>query len=214
MEQKTLSASARSELKSGATRRLRREGKIPAVVYGHREPVPVAIDALEFIREFRVISESQIISLSVDGENYEVLIKDYQEDILTGDLKHIDFFEIEAGKTLRTHISVHVHGSSIGVREGGILEQPLHEVEIECLPKDIPDRFEVDIRNLAIGDSIHVGDLTAPDGVRILTSSENVIALVAMARMEVEPTAEEGEELEGEAAEAESAGAEEGTAEE
>jgi large subunit ribosomal protein L25 len=208
MEQKTLSASARSELKSGAARRLRRAGKIPAVVYGHRDPVPVTIDALEFIREFKVISESQIIQLSVDGENYDVLIKDYQEDILTGALEHIDFFEIEAGKALRTHISVHVHGSPIGVREGGILEQPLYEVEIECLPKDIPDRFEVDVTELGIGDSIHVSDLVAPEGVKILTSEENVIALVAMARMEVVEEAEEEEELEGAAAEAEGAEAE------
>ncbi|MFW5718223.1 MAG: 50S ribosomal protein L25 [Spirochaetota bacterium] len=200
MEQKTLSASARTELKTGAARRLRRAGKIPAVIYGHREPVPVTIDGLEFIREFKIITESQIIKLTVGDETYDVLIKDYQEDILTGDVEHIDFFEIEAGKTLRTHIGIHLNGSAIGSREGGILEQQLYEVEIECLPQDIPDAFQVDVSGLAVGDSLHVSDLEAPEGVTILTSEENVIALVAMPRLEVEPEAEEEELEEGEVA--------------
>lgn len=201
MEQKTLSASARTELKSGAARRLRRAGKIPAVIYGHRDPVPVTIDGIEFIREFKIISESQIINLTVGDETYDVLIKDYQEDILTGNVEHIDFFEIEAGKTLRTHIGIHLEGSAVGSREGGILEQQLYEVDIECLPRDIPEAFRVDVSNLEVGDSLHVSDLEAPEGVTILTSEDNVIALVAMPRIEVEPEAEEEELEEGEVAE-------------
>lgn len=201
MEQKTLSASARTELKTGAARRLRRAGKIPAVIYGHRDPVPVTIDGLEFIREFKIISESQIIKLTVGDETYDVLIKDYQEDILTGSVEHIDFFEIEAGKALRTHIGIHLEGSAIGSREGGILEQQLYEVEIECLPQDIPDAFQVDVTELAVGDSLHVSDLVAPEGVEILTGEDQVIALVAMPRLEVEPEAEEEELEEGEVAE-------------
>ncbi|MFW5685786.1 MAG: 50S ribosomal protein L25 [Spirochaetota bacterium] len=208
MEQKTLSADARRELKTGAARRLRRAGKIPAVIYGHRDPVPVTIDALEFIREFKIISESQIIQLTVDGESYDVLIKDYQEDILTGAVEHIDFFEIEAGKALRTHIGIHIHGSPVGVRQGGVLEQPLHEVEIECLPKDIPGSFQVDVTKLDVGESIHVGDLEAPEGVRILTNDDQVITLVAMPRLEEEPETEEEEALEREVAEGEEGEAE------
>jgi large subunit ribosomal protein L25 len=200
MEQKTLSAAARSELKTAATRRLRRMGKIPAVIYGHRDPVTVAIDALDFFREFKVLSESQIIRITVDGESYDVLIKDYQEDILTGAIKHIDFYEIEADTVLRTNIMVHLTGSSSGVREGGILEQPLHEVEVECLPRDIPEPFEVDISGLGVGESVHVSQLVAPEGVRILTGEDHVIALVAAARIEPteEAEVEEGEEVEGE----------------
>ena len=201
MEQKTLSAASRGELKTAASRRLRRAGKIPAVIYGHRDPLPVAIDAHDFSRKFKIISESQIIQITVDGERYDVLIKSYQEDILTGAIKHIDFFEIEAGKLLRTNISIHLTGSSIGVREGGILEQPLHDVEVECLPQDLPDTFQVDITSLAVGDSIHVARLEAPEGVRILTNEDQVVALVAAARVEIEEEeaaeAEEGE-IEGE----------------
>ena len=201
MEQKTLSADVRSELKTAAARRLRRTGKIPAIIYGHREPVPVAIDGLDFNRKFKALSESQIIRITVDGEPYDCLIKDYEEDILTGELKHIDFFEIEAGKALRANISIHLTGSAAGVREGGILEQPLHEVEVECLPQDLPDSFQVDISGLAIGESVHVAQLSPPEGVKILTHEDQVIALVAAARLEVEEPTEEEEIEEGEEAE-------------
>ncbi|MFW6313777.1 MAG: 50S ribosomal protein L25 [Spirochaetota bacterium] len=215
MEQKTLSAAARSELKTGAARRLRRAGKIPAVIYGHREPVSVTLDAVEFGREFKIISESQIVQVTVDGEHYDCLIKDYQEDILTGFVEHIDFFEIEAGKTLRTHISVHLNGSPRGVREGGILEQPLYELEVECLPRDIPETFQVDVSGLEIGDSLHVADIPMPEGVRLLTNEDQVVALVATARLEVEEPEEGAEEEVGEEAEgAEAAGEAEESAEE
>lgn len=194
MEQKTLHADARTELRTAASRRLRRNGKIPAVIYGHREPRAVTIDEIEFHKQFRVISESQIIRVTVDGDDYEVLVKDYQEDILTGKLKHIDFYEIEQGKLLRTRIAVHLEGSPIGVREGGIQEQQLHELEIECLPTDIPQGINVDVENLDVGDSIHVAELTLPDSVTVLTNPDQVVVLIATARVEVEEVAEEEEE--------------------
>ncbi|TVQ23671.1 MAG: 50S ribosomal protein L25 [Spirochaetaceae bacterium] len=200
MDQKTLTASARVPGKTGAARRLRHAGKVPAVIYGRNKPVTVTIDAHEFSRAFKVISESQIIQLKVDDASYDVLIKDYQEDILTGKLEHIDFFEIEAGKVLRTHIALHLHGTAAGVREGGIMEQPLHEVDIECLPKDIPDTFMVDVSKMAIGDSLHVSSLVAPEGVTILTNPDNVIALITMPRIEEEPVAEDEALAEGEEA--------------
>ena len=198
MKQKALSALERPERKTSAARRLRREGKIPAVVYGHHEPIAVTVDAKEFAKTFKVVSESQIIQLHVADQTYDVLIKDYQEDILTGRIEHIDFFEIEAGVTLRTHINVHLHGSPAGVRDGGILEQQLHEVEIECLPKDIPDAYTLDVSGLLVGDALHVSDLPQVEGVSLLSSEDMVLALVSMPRME-EPETDE-EELEGEEA--------------
>lgn len=196
MEQKTLQAEPRTELRSAASRRLRRVGKIPGVVYGSHEPMSIVLDAKEFRHQFKVISESQIIRLTVAGEEHDVLIKDYQEDIITGTLNHIDFYEIEKGKMLRTNIAVHVKGSAIGSREGGILEHQLHSVEIECLPKDIPDALVVDVEELDIGDSLHVADIPVPDGVKILNSLDQVVVIVAAARAEI--VAEEEEELEGE----------------
>jgi large subunit ribosomal protein L25 len=205
MEQRTLSAQVRSERKTGAARRLRRAGRIPAIVYGHRDPVAISLDAHEFEQQIKAPTESQIIRLTVDGESYDVLLKDYDQDILTGRFQHIDFYEIEQGKVLRTHVAIHLEGSAIGAREGGILEQLLHELDIECLPKDIPSSIRVDISHLEVGHSIHVADLVVPDEVKVLTSPDQVVALVAVARVEVEPVEEEveGEELEeGEEAEA------------
>ena len=194
MEQRTLNATARAERKTGAARRLRRSGRIPAIVYGHREPVAVSLDAHEFDNQMRVHTDNQIIRLTVDGEGYDVLLKDYQQDILTGTVEHLDFFEIEAGKVLRTRVSVHLEGSAVGAREGGILEQLLHDLEIECLPKDIPGTIVVDVSGLEVGHSIHVAELDVPEEVKVLTSPDQVVALVAVARVEVEPEAEEAEE--------------------
>ncbi len=212
MEGKTLATELRQERKKGAARRLRRNGRIPAVVYGHENAIPVSIDAVEFTRKFKHISESTIIKLEAADQTFEVLIKDYQIDVLKNRVLHLDFYEITAGQALTTNIPVHVHGSPVGEREGGIFEHPLYELEIECLPKDIPEDLQVDVSNLEIGDSIHVGDLTPPDGVKILTNEDQIVALVSAPQAEEEPA--EGEEEEEAAAEAGEEEAAEGEEEE
>lgn len=205
MDQMTLSADARTKLKSGASRKLRREGSIPAIVYGHGDPISITVDAREFTNAFKIVGESHILSLSIDGVSRDVLIKDYQRDLLTGQFHHVDFYEFERGKTLRTSVPVRLEGSSTGVRAGGVLGQPLHELDIECLPKDIPEGFTIDISALEIGDSVHVSDMAIPDGVRVLNNEDQVVVLVSAARAEEVEEEEEAEagELEGEAAEGE-----------
>ena len=193
MEERVLAAQPRESRKKGPAGRLRRAGRIPAVIYGHAEPKAVSVDAKEFYGLFRHISESTIITLKADGEDVEVLIKDYDEDLRTNSVSHVDFYAIQAGTVLRTHIGIHLEGSPKGVREGGVLEQQLHDVEIECLPKDIPEHaFSVDVTGLDIGDSVHVSDIPEPPGVTFLTGGDHVVALVNATREEVE------EEVEGE----------------
>lgn len=198
MEQRVLEVQAREERKKGPVGRLRRSGRIPAVIYGHTEPKAVSVDAKEFYNLFRHISESTIITLKTGGEDVEVLIKDYEEDLRHNKIDHIDFYAIQAGVALRTHIEIHLEGSAKGAREGGVLQQQLHDIEIECLPKDIPEHaFSIDVTHLEIGDSIHVSDIPEPPGVTFLTGTDNVVALVAATREEVEE--EEVEEgIEGE----------------
>lgn len=206
MEQRVLEAQPRESRKKGPAGRLRRAGRIPAVIYGHTEPKAVSVDAKEFYNLFRHISESTIITIKTDGEDVEVLIKDYDEDLRHNKINHIDFYAIQAGVALRTHLSIHLEGSAKGVREGGVLEQQLHDIEIECLPKDIPEHaLTVDVSNLEVGDSVHVSDISVPPGVTFLTGSDHVVALVAATREEVveeeaveEVEGEEGE-IEGEA---------------
>lgn len=209
MEAKTLKAETRAELGSGPARRLRRLGKIPAVIYGHHDPESITIDAREFGEKFKVASESSIIHIDVDGNGFDVVIKDYQRELLTGKILHLDFFEIERGKKLKTHVSVRTVGDPVGVRDGGVLSLPIRDLEIECLPQHIPEEIQVDISQLNLGELIHVADITPPEGVTIFSNRDQVLAVVEHQRVEVEAEEEEAAEeavLEGEEVAAEGEG--------
>ena len=186
-----LNGQPRTEFGSGAAGRLRRDGQIPAVVYGHTEPLHCTISGRDFYNTFHTVSESTIVTLAVGKEKREVLIKEYDEDITTGKIRHIDFFEIEKGKRLRTHIAIEFEGSPIGVREGGILEHHIYQLEIECLPKDIPEHLIVDVSPLKVDDVLHVRDLPIPEGVRILTPEDQTVASIVIPRAVVEDETEE-----------------------
>lgn len=192
MERKILITEPRTELGKGPTGRLRRSGRIPAVIYGHAAPVSVSINAREFAKAFHTVSESQIVGLQIGSETHDVLIKDYVEDIKTGSIDHIDFFEIERGKRLRTHIAVELTGSPIGVRAGGVLEHMLYEVEIECLPRDLPENLTLEIGALDLNSSLHVSDIVVPEGVRILNPVEQTVCAIASPRGSDDEDAGEG----------------------
>ena len=199
MEQKTLVGHGRAGRRKSENRALRKEGMIPAVIYGHRAPVSISVEAREFDSKFHTVSENTIISITVDKkETYDVLVKDYQENIIKNAIEHIDFFEIERGKVLRTNIPIHLEGVAKGIREGGIVETLMHEVEIECLPKDIPEFYTLDITDLEIGDSLHVSDLPTGDDVKLLTPEDQSVVVITTAKIVVEETEpeEEGEEIE------------------
>ena len=200
MSDRSLTAELRTETRKGAARRLRRQGRIPAVMYGNRDPLLLSIDAREFSRKFQQISESTIIHLSAGDDTYDVLVKDFQIDHIIERLEHIDFYEIERGRVLRARVLLHFVGNPIGVREGGLQELLVHEVEVESLPRDLPERIDVDIENLGVGQSLHVSDLVVPDGVRVLASPDQVIALIAHKVEEVDE--EDEDEVDDEALEA------------
>ncbi len=200
MEKKTLAGYERNTFKKGPAGRLRKEGKIPCVIYGHNKPVHISIDTKEFDTKFHTISENILITIIVEDKEYEVLVKDFQENMLMSQITHIDFFEVERGKVLKTRIPVYLIGTSIGVKEGGLLEHRLHEIDIECFPKDIPEKIEVDVTELQVGDSFHVSDLTVPETVKILNFMEQSVVSVTTVKVEEEPEPEEeiGEGEEGE----------------
>ncbi len=211
MEHIVLNAKKRDAIGSRHSARLRREGRIPAVLYGTAgKTVAIDLDSREFSKSIKGISESTLINISIDGVNHEVFIKDIQRNILNGALLHADFYEVEKGKMLRAKVPLHIVGSAIGVREGGVLETPMHEIEVECLPGDLPERITIDISDLKANQSIHVRDITLPNGVKILSNAEQVVALVKYAKAEVPAAeevaaqpAEEGAAAPGEAAETE-----------
>ncbi|TVR04267.1 MAG: 50S ribosomal protein L25 [Spirochaetaceae bacterium] len=194
MEQIVVQAAERTERKKGPIGRLRRSGRIPAVIYGQQQHRTISVDAHEFINTFKHINESTIITLQTESGGVDVLVKSYDEDLMSGTIQHIDFYEIARGKLLKTHIPIHLEGKSKGVREGGILEVQLHELEIECLPKDIPADVKIDIAGLELGHSVHVSDIVVPTGVKVLSGIDQVVATVAAPRAQEEPEDEVVEE--------------------
>ena len=199
MEAKKLNVEARQGRKKAVAGRLRRDGKIPAVIYGHTTPTAITVDAREFRAAFKRISENTVVELHMPGGMHEVLVKDYQRDSITGEILHLDFYEFERGKALRTRVPVRLVGNPAGVKEGGILERLLHFLDVECLPRNLPEEIVLDITELGLDRSMHVRDLTLPEGVRVIQAADQVVCLVAHRKAEEEAAegAEKTEETEG-----------------
>jgi large subunit ribosomal protein L25 len=179
MSQVVLSARNRAKEGSGEARRIRRAGKIPAVLYGRTgNSISIELDAREFTTSTKNISESTIVKVDVEGKPYEAFVKDTQRNIQNGNILHVDFYEVEGGVLLRAKVSIQLKGNAQGVREGGVLEFPLHEIEVECFPKDLPPRIELDISTLGVNQSIHVRDLALGEAIKVMTNADQVIALV------------------------------------
>ncbi len=182
---KSLSATIRERVGKTSSRQLRKSGQIPAVVYGNGQPIHIVLNEREFNKEFKNLSESTIIDLHLEGKVKKVLVKDYQDNILTNKIQHLDFLEIDQTKSIRTHVPFHLVGTAIGQREGGILELITHSIEIDCLPQDLPPSIEIDVSSLALGQTIHLRDLTPPKGVHFHGSPDMAIVHVTTAKEHV-----------------------------
>jgi len=193
MSQVVLKAKNRQDHGSTAARKIRRDGRIPGVLYGRAgKAVSIDLDALEFATGVKGISESTIVKVEVDGKSYDAFVKDTQRSILNGKVLHVDFYEVESGVTLRARVSIQLKGNAVGIRDGGVFEFPLHEIEVECLPKDLPERIEVDVTELGVNQAIHVRDIALPDTIRVISSLDQVVALVKYAKEDkAEAAAEE-----------------------
>ena len=195
----TLSASVRTQTCKGAARQTRFGGQVPAVIYGHgRESQPLAVNAKALEKALTGIDpESTIIELTVDGKNTKALIREIQRHPLRPDIIHVDFYEIHAEEQVTLKVPVRLTGTPDGVRNaGGVLEQVIRDIEIVVLPDNIPDRVELDVTALKIGDSLHVRDLKIPNAT-ILVAEDLTIATVVPPRAEevAAPTPEAGVEV-------------------
>ena len=168
MANRIVEADNRGEFGKGPAGRLRRSGKLPGIIYGRSDTMPITLDEHDFYQTFKQISESTIITIRTPGKDVDVLLKDFDEDLATGHLRHVDFYAIESGQLLRANVPIHLTGSAPGLREGVVLQSQIHEVEVECFPKDIPEYFELDISVLQVGDALHVSDLSDLEGVKVL----------------------------------------------
>jgi large subunit ribosomal protein L25 len=195
----SLSASPRQATGKGGARQARFRGKVPAVIYGHgRAAQPLELEAKALEKALQGIDPaSTIIELSVDGTPVKTLIREIQRHPVRPDIIHVDFYEIHAAEKVKLRVPVHLVGNPDGVRNaGGVLDQVTRDVEIEVLPENIPDRLELDVTALKIGDSVHVRDLVIPNA-KILTEAELTIATVVPPRAEevAAPTPETATEV-------------------
>ena len=210
-ENATLRAEPRNETGKSAARQLRRSGGLPAVVYGdYSEPLALTIDNHEFERLMaRIHAATTVVSLEVEGaEPQQVLIREIQRHPFRSDFLHVDFLKIRAGQKIKVQVPLHLIGIAEGVEVGGIMQQIRHELEVECIPSEIPSELTVDVSAMQIGDSLHIGDIDAGDVV-ILDDADLTICTCVQPTV-VEVPEEEGEELEGEELEGEGVEAAEG----
>jgi large subunit ribosomal protein L25 len=188
----SLNATPRTETGKGVARKLRAAGQFPAVIYGHgRQPQSLTINQREFDRlAERIRLTSTVIELAFDGKTSRTLIRELQRDPIRRTVIHVDFQELVAGETVTVSVPLRFTGTPEGVKTGGgIFEEVVHNIEVECDPSNIPDHVDVDITNLTIGHSLHASDLKLPEGVELAADPEMTIAVVSAPKAEVEEAA-------------------------
>ena len=192
----TLTAERRQETGTGAARKIRQAGKIPAVIYGRgRESEALMVPQAEAEKVLQQSGGgSTLIELSVDGKPIRTLIREIQRHPTRKNVTHLDFLEVHAGEKIKLAVPVHLVGSPDGVRNaGGVLEQFLREIEIEVLPRNIPDHIELEVTELRVGHSLHVSDLSI-ENAELLVEADTTVCTVVPPRVEEEPVVEVVEE--------------------
>lgn len=175
----TLKAAPRARSGSGRLKQMRREGWLPSVIYGKgTENINLKVDAKTFTELLaHSSSENILVNLEIEGQGTRLaFLQSVQHDNLAGITLHADFRAIDEKTEITAHIPTHLNGESAGVKAGGLVEQYVHAIEITCLPNDLPETIEVDITNLQVGDSLHIGDITYPQGVRATHAADVVVA--------------------------------------
>ncbi len=199
----TLTSEPRSEHGSGPAGRLRRVGKVPAVVYGlDADPQSVAVGALELERILHGAGGANtLITLQLDGEDTLALARQIQRHPTRGDLIHVDFVRVRRDVAVSAEVPLQVEGEAPGARQGGLLEQLLFSVTVEAMPGKIPTEIVVDISGLELGDQLRIAELPVPDGVTLQHEDDQLVIQVAIPRGMAEGEGAEGEGAEGEGAE-------------
>jgi large subunit ribosomal protein L25 len=169
-------------------RRLRRQGLIPAVVYGHKEKVlSISLARDDFMKALR--HGARVVDLRADGKEEKALIRDVQYDHLGQEVLHVDFARVSADERITIQVPIELRGIAPGVTAGGVLDQPLHSIEIECLALSVPESIRVNITELQIDGVIHVSDLKLPEGVKAMADEDAVVVHVKPPQVEAEAPA-------------------------
>jgi large subunit ribosomal protein L25 len=201
----------RAVLGSAESRRLRRQGLIPGVLYGRERPVAISIPE-RTLRAALTTSGglNAVLDVIVEGGNaHSSVLKEYQQHPVKGHITHVDLQEVRLDQPIHATVPLHLDGEPAGAKEGGVLTQVTNELNVEALPMEVPEHLEADVSEMQIGDSLRLSSLRAPAGVTLLDDlEETVLATVTPPLREEEPEPVEGEEAEGEVPEGEEAAAE------
>jgi large subunit ribosomal protein L25 len=196
MEKVVLKATKR-DVVGKQVRAMRRDGKLPAVIYGrHNDPIVISLDAHSASLVLGRLSSSSLVTIDVDGKEYPSLVREKQRDYIKNRLLHVDFLAVSQDEKLTATVSLHFTGVSIAVKDyNAVLVHNLEEIEVECLPTDLPERIDVDISVLRrIGDGIRVRDLVVSDKVQLLANPDTMVAVATAPKVEEEVTAVPGAE--------------------
>jgi large subunit ribosomal protein L25 len=214
MERK-LKADTREVRGKGGARKIRAQGRVPAVIYGHgQDPLHVSVDARELFHLLHTDAGMNVlVDLRVDHDHFLAMPREIQRDHLRGSFIHVDFLRIARDEKITVEVPVHVVGESHGVKEGGVVEHHIWALQVESFPQDVPSAIEADISGLGINESLKVSDLKIPDKLTVLTPIDEVIVSVVPPQIlrveeEVAEVAEGAEVPEEEAAEGGAAGGE------
>ena len=211
-----INAEKREEYGKNVSRRIRREGKVPAVLYGAKtQTLPVTLEKADIIAILKSDSgENTLFKVRIGTDNLTAMIKDLQTDPVRDEILHLDLIRVAMDREIKVSVAVEIVGEAVGVNnEGGFVDLMCRELEIECLPSDIPEQIEVDITELHLHQSMKVSDLSSPPRMQIITDPDTVIVMVAAPAKEEEKVVEAEEEglevAEGEEAEKEDKAGEE-----
>jgi len=208
----TVKTQTRETGKQSNLTELRHEGFVPAVVYGYKtDSTTIAVSEIDLLKTLREVGRNGVMKLDVDGKSVNVVLSDYQMDVLKGKFVHADFLAINMSDELDVNVAVHLTGDSAGVREGGVLNQPNRELTVKVKPSEIPDSIDIDVSELAIGETLTVGDVRDKIKFNVMNEDDFTLASVGTPRSdeELETTADEPavdesaevEEVEGETTE-------------
>lgn len=205
----SLKAEIREQMGSKAARKVRKQGRVPAVVYGHKQkPIAVSLDAHDFVEGLH--HGYRLIDVKVGKSKEKMVVKDLQYDYLGKDIIHADLMRVDVTEMVRVTVPIDLKGAAAakGTHQGGIIEEHVDHLEIECKAADIPETIVVGVKDVSIGDALHAGDIRLPDGVRLVSSPDALLVtchLVAAAKTteQIEEEAPVAPELISEAKEAE-----------
>jgi large subunit ribosomal protein L25 len=187
-KQETLQAEKRDVKGSTASKRLRRAGLVPAVIYGGNADALIQLDAKSFMDLSRKHSANFLVNIEVNGSGEQsklAIVQDIQRNPLNGSLIHVDFRAVTENDTIHAVVPIELQGEPVGVKAGGLLEQLVHEIEIHCRPSDLPEKIVNDVDSIGLGQTLKVADLNLPAGVTVKMDGEVLVAIVNQTRASV-----------------------------